>query len=305
MTIQRGLEALLRAAERLHREGVAKSDYLPKDNALTELQPTRACLDLRDLLTTHVELLCRHLPPKDVRCVTEPFSVCQSVCMRGWVDTDGLFGFSPLQPHPPTHNNNHDHSVIVSSLALRVQALLMARLKQLRINTSGALVLMQDVEIIYGCFALPPLAATGPTATAAGAEASMDGGAASSSSVNAPDVKKVFDDLKEVAGLFCVDPQNLKGLMEHGYLSTQDKSELFLYVCNRADFRHHGFMAPWVKSIFGPDVRDHEGTVAGGATSPTPPPPEDSLNTGGGSGSRGGSRSGSPVAGSSRLGSGR
>lgn len=63
----------MRAAERLHREMVSKSDYLPKDNTVTELQATRACLALRDLLTTHVDLLRRHLPPKDVRCV---FCVC-------------------------------------------------------------------------------------------------------------------------------------------------------------------------------------------------------------------------------------
>lgn len=59
----------MRAVEKLHREGVTKADYLPKDNTITELQPTRACLDLRHLLTTHVELLCKHLPPKDVRYV--------------------------------------------------------------------------------------------------------------------------------------------------------------------------------------------------------------------------------------------
>lgn len=145
----------------------------------------------------------------------------------------------------------------------------MARLKQLRINTSGALILMQDVEIIYGCFALPPLAPTAVAAAVGDADANTKAGAAVGGSVvNAPEVKAAFNNLKEVAGLFCVEPQNLKGLMEHGYLSTQDRGDLFILVSNRADFRSHGFMAPWVKTVFGPDVRD-EGT--GGATSPVPP----------------------------------
>lgn len=59
----------MRAAEKLHREMVSRSDYLAKDNTVTELQATRVCLALRDLLTTHVELLLKHLPPKDVRYV--------------------------------------------------------------------------------------------------------------------------------------------------------------------------------------------------------------------------------------------
>lgn len=73
----------MRAAERLHREVASKSDYLPKDNTVTELQATRACLALRDLLTTHVDLLCRHLPPKDVRCVRGACVFMEG--MGGWV----------------------------------------------------------------------------------------------------------------------------------------------------------------------------------------------------------------------------
>lgn len=72
---QRGLEALTRAAEKLHREMLSKSDYLPKDNTVTELQASRACLALRDLLSVHVDLLVRHLPPKDARCVRVWFHV--------------------------------------------------------------------------------------------------------------------------------------------------------------------------------------------------------------------------------------
>ena len=43
--------------------------------------------------------------------------------------------------------------------------------------------------------------------------------------------------LKEIVGLFIVPPENLKGLMDHGYLARQDRQELFLYISQRADFR--------------------------------------------------------------------
>lgn len=194
------------------------------------------------------------------------------------------------------------HRVIVSALALRVRELLMGRLKHLRINTSGALVLMQDVEIIYGCFALPPLlpAPANAAGAAAGAAAAPDDDgdeSAAENKVNAPEVKKAFDELKEVVGLFIVPPENLKGLMEHGFLAEQDRNDLFVFVSNRADFRVHGFMAPWVKAIFGADVRDE-------AASPTGPEEAGSGSpySGGGGGHAGrqqqqqpGSRSASPV----------
>ena len=161
----------------------------------------------------------------------------------------------------------------------------MGRLKQLRINTSGALVLMQDVEIIYGCFALPPLAPPKPPPQQ---QQQQPGGAvvdgmdeSGSSKVNAPEVKRAFDALKEVVGLFIVPPEHLKGLMEHGYLANQDRDELLLFVANRADFRVHGFLAPWVKGVFGNAVRD-------GATSPVP-------EAGGADSPYSGSRAGSPV----------
>ena len=189
--------------------------------------------------------------------------------------------------------------MIVSALALRVRELLMGRLKHLRINTSGALVLMQDVEIIYGCFALPPLlpAPANAAVAAAGAAAALDDDdeSAAGSKVNAPEVKKAFDELKEVVGLFIVPPENLKGLMEHGFLAEQDRNDLFVFVSNRADFRVHGFMAPWVKAIFGADVRDE-------AASPTGPEEAGSGSPYSGGGDHAGrqqqplgSRSASPV----------
>lgn len=66
---------------------VSKSDYLPKDNTVTELQATRACLALRDLLSAHVDLLLRHLPPKDARCVR--------VCVYGSLVWDVLPSCGP------------------------------------------------------------------------------------------------------------------------------------------------------------------------------------------------------------------
>lgn len=223
---------------------------------------------------------------------------------------------SPCHTTTPTIS----YRVIVSALALRVRELLMGRLKQLRINTSGALVLMQDVEIIYGCFALPPLplapTADGPGASASGGAKPSGGGGGGRDSgnvaalddestagkVNAPEVKKAFDELKEVVGLFIVPPENLKGLMEHGFLAEQDRNDLFIFVSNRADFRVHGFMAPWVKATFGADVRD----VAS-------PGPEDAATGSGGSpysGNAGrqpaaGSRGASPVAAAPEGGGGR
>lgn len=147
-TIQRGLDALMRSVERIHRELVTKTDYLPKDNTIAELQATRACLTIRDCLTLHIDHFSKNLPPKDVRYLTytifrRPLFL-DMTCLTILFHVLFCFSFFFCR-------------VIVSALALRVQDLLMNRIKQLRINTSGALVLMQDVEIIYGCFALPSL----------------------------------------------------------------------------------------------------------------------------------------------------
>jgi hypothetical protein len=40
----------------------------------------------------------------------------------------------------------------MTTLALRVQEFVLSRIKQVKINNAGALVLMQDVEIIFACF---------------------------------------------------------------------------------------------------------------------------------------------------------
>ncbi len=219
-TIERGVDAIMRTVERIHRELLTKTDYLAKDNTVTELQATRACLTLRDCLHHHIGLLRQSLPPNDVR-------------------------------------------VIVAVLAHRVQALLMSRVKQLRINTSGALVLMQDVEIIQGCFTVlyteeeEEIDATKKTTTGSGASAPAVAAAAASAPLidNVGEIKAAFDELKEVVGLFIVPPANLVGLLDHGYLATQDRNELFLYISMRADFRTHGMISPWVRKIFA-DVRE-------------------------------------------------
>jgi hypothetical protein len=75
---------------------------------------------------------------------------------------------------------------------------------------------------------------------------------------NLGEIKAAFDDLKEVVGLFIVPPPNLAGLMNEGFLSTQDRNELFLYISMRADFRTHGMISPWVRNIFS-DVREDVG----------------------------------------------
>jgi len=41
---------------------------------------------------------------------------------------------------------------ILSNLAVRVEDLLLVRLKQTKINTSGALILQQDVDVIFDAF---------------------------------------------------------------------------------------------------------------------------------------------------------
>ena len=46
--------------------------------------------------------------------------------------------------------------------------------------------------------------------------------------------------IKEVVGLFMVLPENLKGLMEHGFLAQQDRVELWEYIRQRADVRWVG-----------------------------------------------------------------
>jgi len=268
-TIERCLDAIMRTADRIHRELLTKSDYLPKDNTVTELQATRACLTLRDCLHHHIELLRRSLPPNDVR-------------------------------------------VIVAALALRVQALLMSRTKQLRINTSGALILMQDCEIISGCFTFlysPPSTTTSGSSGSSnedGEETTMVTSPSKKSAAaavpslpsippgavlvdNLGEIKAAFDDLKEVVGLFIVPPPNLAGLMNEGFLSTQDRNELFLYISMRADFRTHGMISPWVRNIF-TDVREdvgggmeEEGTGSG---RPPSVPRASSPSPGGGSPSR-------------------
>ncbi|KAM3578136.1 hypothetical protein VYU27_000232 [Nannochloropsis oceanica] len=223
-TVECCLSAIMRTAEQIHRELLRKSDYLPKDNTLTELEATRACLTISDCLHRHIELLRRSLPPNDVR-------------------------------------------IIVAALALRVQAFLMARMKHLRINTSGALILMQDCEIIFECF----LSLYSPASTDAigcghinnkgGANSSMGSTGAPTNLPRAAlvdnfrDIKAAFDDLKEVVGLFIVPPFNLALLMSEGFLSTQDRNELFLYISMRADFRTHGMISPWVRNLFS-DVRE-------------------------------------------------
>jgi hypothetical protein len=258
-TVECCLDAIVRTAEHIHRELSTKSDYLPKDNTLTELEATRACLTLSECLHRHIELLRRSLPPSDVR-------------------------------------------VIVAALALRIQALLMARMKQLRINTSGALILMQDCEIIFGCFT--SLYSPASTNSLGGSDINNEDGANSSKGgAGAPtslpraalvdnlgEIKAAFDDLKEVVGLFIVPPPNLAGLMSEGFLSTQDRNDLFLYISMRADFRTHGMISPWVRNIFSDVREDIEGELeeegaASGRHSPVPRPV--SPLPGGGSPSRG------------------
>lgn len=273
-TVERCLDAIMLTAERIHRELLTKTDYLPKDNTVTELQATRACLTLRDCLHHHIELLRRSLPPNDVR-------------------------------------------VIVAALALRVQALLMSRTKQLRINTSGALILMQDCEIIFGCFTslYSPPSTTNTTSSSSGSN--EDGGGGKTTTITSPskkgavpvppsmppsnppgvvlvdnlgEIKAAFDDLKEVVGLFIVPPPNLAGLMNEGFLSTQDRNELFLYISMRADFRMHGMISPWVRNIF-TDVREDVGgrveeEAAAGSRRASSVPRAGSPLPGGGSPSR-------------------
>lgn len=223
-TVECCLGAIMRTAEQIHRELLRKSDYLPKDNTLTELEATRACLTISDCLHRHIELLRRSLPPNDVR-------------------------------------------IIVAALALRVQAFLMARMKHLRINTSGALILMQDCEIIFECF-LSLYSPASTNAIGCGHINNKGGANSSMGSTGAPtnlpraalvdnfrDIKAAFDDLKEVVGLFIVPPFNLALLMSEGFLSTQDRNELFLYISMRADFRTHGMISPWVRNLFS-DVRE-------------------------------------------------
>ena len=72
-------------------------------------------------------------------------------------------------------SNIYSYRVIVRTLGLRVQEIMLSRIKQIKINTSGALVLMQDVEIIYGCLLI----------------------------ADSPDVKDAFDEVREGLSRTC------------------------------------------------------------------------------------------------------
>jgi hypothetical protein len=103
--VQKGLDGILRHLERVHREYITKTDYLPKDpiielqvtslffpfsgsrvmvpgvaqNSLSCLltprtgalfayaQPTRACLAMKDLLSQQLEHMDRCIPPADLK----------------------------------------------------------------------------------------------------------------------------------------------------------------------------------------------------------------------------------------------
>jgi hypothetical protein len=69
----------VRVCERTHREGIGKMDFLPRDNVVAEIQPTRACLMLRDLLVPQIEYMKKYLPAKDVKCVVVDLPVCACV----------------------------------------------------------------------------------------------------------------------------------------------------------------------------------------------------------------------------------
>jgi len=171
---------------------------------------------------------------------------------------------------------------------------------------------MQDCEIISGCFTSlysPPSTTTSGSSGSSnedGEETTMVTSPSKKSAAaavpslpsippgavlvdNLGEIKAAFDDLKEVVGLFIVPPPNLAGLMNEGFLSTQDRNELFLYISMRADFRTHGMISPWVRNIF-TDVREdvgggieEEGTGSG---RPSSVPRASSPSPGGGSPSR-------------------
>jgi hypothetical protein len=65
--VQRALDAITRAVERLHCELLMKGDYTAREDAVAELQPTRACIAVRDVLNQQSDLLAKHLPAKDVK----------------------------------------------------------------------------------------------------------------------------------------------------------------------------------------------------------------------------------------------